>query len=153
MSADVKPRSWSLWGSSAVSMRKVLKIRHHAFNIRRGFRIADRATTERLIVTSCRTSGMSISPSSKPSGFAYAGYSPPCFDAHRSINLDRLFAGAYPPGMKSGPDLARIASLIGDPARANMLAALMGSIASGETCRSRADPGASAGAASVLGAG
>ena len=31
--------------------------------------------------------------------------------------------------MKEGPDIARIASLVGDPARANMLAALMGGTA------------------------
>jgi len=28
--------------------------------------------------------------------------------------------------MKTGPDIARIAALVGDPARANMLMALMG---------------------------
>ena len=28
--------------------------------------------------------------------------------------------------MRNGPDLARVASLVGDPARANMLSALMG---------------------------
>ena len=36
---------------------------------------------------------------------------PQCFGYHRS--------------MKSGPDIAMVASLVGDPARANMLTALM----------------------------
>jgi len=44
------------------------------------------------------------------------------------------------PGMKDGPDIARIAALVGDPARANMLTALVGGLAltAGELAREAA---------------
>ena len=45
--------------------------------------------------------------------------------SEREYPLDRRQCFGYHRTMKAGPDIAMVASLVGDPARANMLTALM----------------------------
>ena len=54
-----------------------------------------------------------------------------------TFGVDGGRCGAQGRGMKEGPDIARVASLIGDPARAGMLVALMSgkALSAGELAR------------------
>src|SRR5258708_14240826 len=47
------------------------------------------------------------------------------FEPIRRYPLDRRRCFGYHRTMKAGPDIAMVASLVGDPARSNMLTALM----------------------------